>query len=147
VQLAQTEIERLSAEAAKLNAALERLETDKNAVEGKARVELVVYGAIILLIALLATISSILFVNRRRVIATKREGLGPEARPLSPVVESPRASGGTDSAPAGDTASYSLNLAQSSSSDATAPKSENRSGASDATSSSETDEERVTLPI
>jgi hypothetical protein len=150
VQLAQTEIERLSAETAKLSTALERLETDKNAVEGKARaMELVVYGAIIILIALLATISSILFVNRRRVIATNREGLGAEAKPLSPLVESPRASGGGDSAPAktGNTASYSLNLTQSSSSDATAPKSQNGSGASDATSSSETDEGRVTLPI
>ena len=149
-QLAKAEVERVSAETAKLNAALERLETDKNAVEGKARAtELVVYGAIIILIALLATISSILFVNRRRVIATKREGLGPEAKPLSPVVEFPRASGGGDSVPtkAGNTASYSLNFAQSSSSDATAPKSQNGSGASDATSSLETDEERVTLPI
>ena len=53
-QVAKAEIERLSAETAKLNAALERLETDKNAVEGRARtMEFVVYGAIIILISLM----------------------------------------------------------------------------------------------
>jgi hypothetical protein len=154
-QLAKTELERLSAETAKMNAALERLETEKTAVEGKARaMEFVAYGAIIILIALLAIVSSILFVNRRRAIAAKREGLGletkrPGATGDSPVAETQRASDGGDSQPAkaSNTASYSLDLAQSSSSDATGPKSQGGSGASDGRSSSETTEERVTLPI
>src|SRR5262249_40806497 len=78
-QVTQAEIDRLSAETAKLNAALERLETEKTAVEGRAQTtESIAYGAIIILIALLAIVSSTLFVNRRRAIGAKREGVGPE---------------------------------------------------------------------
>lgn len=153
-RVAQTEIERLSAEAAKLNASLERLETERAAAEGRIRtMEFVVYGAIIILIALLATISSTLFVNRRRALA-KREGVETETTPLevtrdSSVVETPRASDVGDSQPAktNDKASVSADLAESLVSGATAPKSQDGSGASDALSSSDTDEERVTLPI
>ncbi len=154
-QVAKIEIERLSAETAKLNAALERLGTEKNAVEGKARaMEFVVYGAIIILIALLAIISSILLVNRRRAMPAKAEGIGPETKPSevtgdTPVVETSRASGGGDShlAMASDTSSFSPDLARPVSSDAPAPKSQDGNGASDERSSPETAEERVTLPI
>jgi cell division protein FtsB len=136
-QVAKAEVERLSAEAAKLNAALERLETEKTAVEGKARaMEFVLYGAIIILIALLATISSILWVNRRRALAAKQEGLGPETKPSeatgdSTVVEAHRPPDGGHSQPskATDTALFP-DLPQSLPSDATAPKSQNGSGAS-----------------
>jgi hypothetical protein len=154
-QVAKIEVERLNAETAKLNAALERLETEKNAVEGKARaMEFVVYGGIIILIALLATISSILLANRRRAIAATEEGIGPETKPSevtgdTSIVQTSRALGGGDSnlAKASETSSFSRDLARPLSSDATAPKSQAGNGASDARSSSETAEERVTLPI
>jgi hypothetical protein len=81
-ELAKAEVERLSAEAAKLNSALERLQTEKN----EARVmELVVDGAIIILIALIAIISSILLISRRKAIAGKADGAGREAK-LSGIV-------------------------------------------------------------
>jgi len=153
-QAAKAEIERLSAEAAKLNDALERLEKKRAALEGKAQImEFVAYGATIILIALLAIVSSILFVNRRRALA-KREAAEAETKPSevtrdSSVVETPRASDVGDSQPAktGDKASVSPDLAESLFSDATAPKSQGGLGVSDAPSSSDTDEERVTLPI
>ena len=148
-QLTQTEMERLRAETAKLNAALERLETEKTAVEGKARaMEFVIYASIIVLIGLLVTISSILFV-RRKAIAAKREGVGPETKPSEMIGDTPfqRASNGGDSEPAkpSDTTLTSPELAQFLP-DGTAPKGQNGSGASDATSPSETAEERVRLP-
>jgi len=154
-QLAQTEIEKLRAETAKLNAALERLETEKAAAESKARaMEFVVYASIIILIALLATISSIFFVNWRRAIAAKGEGVRPETKPSevtgdSAVVETQLVSGGDDLQPAktGDTALFSSDLTPALSSDASAQKSHNGSGASDAKSTSDTGQERVTLPI
>jgi hypothetical protein len=150
-QVAQTEIERLSAETAKLNTALQRLETERAAAEGKARVmEFFLYGAIIILIALLATVSSILFINRRKTIAGKADGVGPEAKLSgmigdSPVVETQPASDRGDSEPAkaSDTILTSPEVAQFLP-NATAPKGQNGSGASDAISTSE---ERVTLPI
>ncbi len=153
-QAAKGEIGRLSAETAKLNAALERLEKERAAVEGKAQImEFVAYGATITLIALLAIASSILFVNRRRALA-KREAVEAETKPSevtrdSSVVETPRASDVGDSQPAktSDKASVSPNLAEPLFSGAPAPKSQGGSGASDAVSSSDTDEERVTLPI
>jgi hypothetical protein len=149
---AQIEIDRLTAEGARLNATLQRLETEKTATEAKAHtMESVAYGGIATSTLLLVIVSSIFFVNRRRSIAAKQEGVGleTEASEISPVVETPRATDGGDLQPAktSNTASYSLDLAQSSSSDATNSKRQNGSGASDATSSSETDEERVTLPI
>jgi hypothetical protein len=149
---AQIEIDRLTAEGASLNATLQRLETEKTAAEAKAHtMESVAYGGIATSTLLLVIVSSIFLVNRRRSIAAKQEGVGleTEASEVSPVVETPRATDGGDLQPAktSNTASYSLDLAQSSSSDATNSKRQNGSGASDATSSSETDEERVTLPI
>jgi hypothetical protein len=156
-QLAKTEIERLNAEGAKLNAALERLETEKTAAEAKAHtMESVAYGGIAVSIALLAIVSSVLFVNRRKVTAAKREGVEPETKPSevigdSAVVETQRTSEVGDSHPskASDTVSSSPELAQSSTSDATIAKSQDESTASDSksTSSSDTAEERVTLPI
>jgi hypothetical protein len=154
-QAAKAEIGRLSAETAKLNAALERLEKERAVVEGKAQImEFVAYGATIILIALLAIVSSILFVNRRRALAAKREAVEAETKPSevtrdSSVVETPRASDGSDSQPAktSDKASVSPDLAEPLFSGVTAPKSQGGSGASDAVSSSDTDEERVTLPI
>ena len=142
-------MERLRAETAKLNAALERLETEKTAVEGKARaMEFVIYASIIVLIGLLVTISSILFV-RRKAIAAKREGVGPETKPSEMIGDTPfqRASNGGDSEPAkpSDTTLTSPELAQFLP-DGTAPKGQNGSGASDTTSPSETAEERVRLP-
>jgi hypothetical protein len=142
----------LTAEGASLNATLQRLETEKTAAEAKAHtMESVAYGGIATSTLLLVIVSSIFLVNRRRSIAAKQEGVGleTEASEVSPVVETPRATDGGDLQPAktSNTASYSLDLAQSSSSDATNSKRQNGSGASDATSSSETDEERVTLPI
>src|SRR5262249_16130293 len=115
-QVTQAEIDRLSAETAKLNAALERLETEKNAVEGRAqKTESIAYGAIIILIALLAIVSSTLFVNRRRAIAAKREGVGPETKPSDSAVVARRTSEGGDSQPSklSDTASSVPELAQS----------------------------------
>ena len=145
--VAKAEIERLSAETAKLNAALEQLETDKNAVEGRARtMEFVVYGAIIILIALLATISSILFVNRRRAIAANTEQLGPETKPSGVTGDSPVV-GTQPHSEATDTISTSPALAQSLSSDATTPKCQGGSDGSGARSSSDAAEERVAQPI
>jgi hypothetical protein len=145
-QLAKAEVERLSAEAAKLNSALERLQTEKN----EARMmEFVVDGAIIILIVLITIISSILFINRRKAIADKADAVGPEAKLPgmigdSPVVETQRASDGGASEPAkaSDTILSSPEPAQFL--PATAPKSQNGSGSSNAISTSE---ERVTLPI
>jgi hypothetical protein len=151
-QVAKIEVERLSAETAKLNAALERLETEKSAVEGKARaVEFVVYGAIIILIALLATIASLLLVNQRGARAAKKERIGPETKPSeatgdNSVVQTSRALGGGDSQ-VSDRSSSSPDLARPLSPDATAPKSRDGNGASETRTSSETAEQRVTLPI
>jgi hypothetical protein len=146
-QLAKAEVERLSAEAASLNSALERLQTEKN----EARMmEFVVDGAIIILMALIAIISSIIFINRRKAIAGKADGVGPEATLSgmigdSPIVETQRASdgGASQAAKIPDTILTSLEPAQFLP-NATAPKNQNGSAASDAISTSE---ERVTLPI
>jgi hypothetical protein len=146
-QLAKAEVDRLSAEAAELNSALERLQTEKN----EARMtEFIIDGAIIFLIALIAIMSMILFINRRKALAGKADGVGPEAK-LSgmvgdpPVVETQCASnGGASEHPeATDTVLKSPEPAHFFP-NATASKSQNGSGASDVTSTSE---ERVTLPI
>ena len=146
-QLAKAEVDRLSAEAAELNSALERLQTEKN----EARMtEFIIDGAIIFLIALIAIMSTILFINRRKALAGKADGVGPEAK-LSgmvgdpPVVETQCASnGGASEHPeATDTVLKSPEPAHFFP-NATASKSQNGSGASDVTSTSE---DRVTLPI
>jgi hypothetical protein len=112
--------------------------------------EFVVDGAIIILIALIAIISSILIINRRKAMAGKADGVGPEAK-LSGTVEHPpvvetqcESNGGSSEHPeATNTVLTSPQPAQFLP-NATAPKSQNGSGASDVTSTSE---ERVTLPI
>jgi hypothetical protein len=147
-QLAKTEIERLNAEGAKLTAALERLETEKTAAEAKAHtMESVAYGGIAISIALLAIVSSVLFVNRRKATAAKREGVESETKP--PVVETLRTPEGGDSQPskASDTASSAPELAQSSISDANIARSQDESGVSKSKAGSDTAEEYVTLPI
>jgi hypothetical protein len=103
-QLAAAEIEKLNAERTKLNAALERLETDKAAAEGKAHtMQSVAYGAI--LIALLAIVSSLFFVGRRRSKPADRQSIGPGMNPLpvaerSPLAETQLKSSGGESQPA-----------------------------------------------
>jgi hypothetical protein len=150
-QLAKAETERLSAERIKLNAALEQLETEKTAAEGRAHImAFVAYGAIIVLIALLAIVSSLLFLNRRRAAAVKRQGIGPETK-LSQVTEdSPETERASDSqrSKISDAPPSSPELAQSSTSDATMAKSEDASGVSDTKSapSSDTAEDHVTMP-
>jgi hypothetical protein len=152
-QLAKADIEKLRAETANLNSAVERLQTEKTAVEGKARVMVfVVYG--VTFIALLATISAILLVNRRRAISAKRQWAGPEIKPVevtahSPAVEMQAAPGAADlqGAKTGDTALFSPDLTQPLPSDATAQKSKDGSRSSDARSPSDTEEGRVILPI
>ena len=90
-QVANNEIERLSAESAKLNAAVRQLETEKAATEGKAHtMESVAYGSGV--IALLAIVSSIFFARRRRAIAVgpqlaTRGTKPPDVTGHSPVVE------------------------------------------------------------
>src|SRR5262249_8145412 len=136
------------AETAKLNAALERLETEKTAVEGRAQTtESIAYGAIIILIALLAIVSSTLFVNRRRAIAAKRERVGPETKP-SEVIGDSRTSEDGDSQPSklSDAASSVPELAQSAMSD-TIRVSQHGSGGSKSKAGSGAAEEYVTLPM
>ena len=61
-QLAKDELERLRTERIALNTALERSETERTAAEGKAHtMESVAYGTIIILIALLAIASWLLY--------------------------------------------------------------------------------------
>jgi hypothetical protein len=152
-QLAKADIEKLRAETADLNSAIERLQTEKAAVEGKARVMVfVVYGVI--LIALLATISAILLLNRRRALAAKRQWAGSEIKRVevgahSPAVETQAApaAGDLQGAKTGDTAFFSPDPPQPLPSDATAQKSQEGGRASDARTPSDAGEERVTLPI
>jgi hypothetical protein len=79
VQLAKTEIESLNAERARLKAAVERLESDKIAAENKAQVmESVAYGTFV--IALMAIVSSLFFVIRKK--STGPKSIGPEPIPV-----------------------------------------------------------------
>jgi hypothetical protein len=143
-QLAKTEIEGLNAERAKLNAALERLEADKTAAEAKANtMESVAYGGIAISILLLAIVSSIFFVNRRKAIAAKGEGVEPETKPS----EHPSEGGDSQPSKANDTAPPASELAQSSMSDATVGGSRDESGVSKSKAGSGAAEEYVTLPI
>ena len=90
-QVANNQIERLSAESAKLNAAVRQLETEKAAAEGKAhRMESVAYGSGV--IALLAIVSSIFFASRKKAVTVEPQRTTPETKPPdvtghSPVVE------------------------------------------------------------
>ena len=90
-QATDNQIERPSAESAKLNAVVRQLESEKAAAEGKARrMEHVAYGLGV--IALLAIVSSIFFAFRRRAVAVEPQRTAPETKPYdvtghSPVVE------------------------------------------------------------
>jgi hypothetical protein len=137
-QLAKTEIERLSAEGAKLNAALERLE----AAEAKAHtMESVAYGGVAISILLLAIVSYVLFVNRRKATAAKREGVEPETKPSEVIRDS--AVVAPESLKVCDTASPPPELAQPSSSDAAIRASREEVGVSKTKGGAE---EYVTLP-
>src|SRR5262249_2135280 len=81
------------------------------------------------LIALLATVTAMLLVNRRRTIAAKRQWAGPEIKPVevtahSPAVETQAAPDAADlqGAKTGDTALFSSDLTQPLPSDATAAR-------------------------
>ena len=79
VQLAKTEIESLNAERARLKAAVERSESDKVAAENKAEVmKSVAYGTLV--IALMAIVSSLFFVIRKK--STGPKWIGPESIPI-----------------------------------------------------------------
>jgi hypothetical protein len=90
-QATDNQLERPSAESAKLNAVVRQLGSEKVAAEGKARrMEHVAYG--LGLIALLAIVSSIFFAFRRRAVAVEPQGTAPETKLYdvtghSPVVE------------------------------------------------------------
>jgi hypothetical protein len=90
-QVAGNEIEKLSAESAKLNAAVRQLETAKAEAEGKARrMESVAYGSGVL--ALLAIVSSVFFVSRKKAVTVAPQRTPSETKPAhfteqSPVVE------------------------------------------------------------
>jgi hypothetical protein len=79
VQLAKTEIESLNVERARFKATVERLESDKIAAENKAQVmKSVAYGTFV--IALMAIISSLFFVIRKK--STGPKWIGPEPIPI-----------------------------------------------------------------
>jgi hypothetical protein len=151
VQVADKEIERLSAERAKLTAVIQQLESARSAAEGKAHtMESLAYGAVV--VALLAIVSSIVFVNRRKAIAVEplRVALGTKPSDTtgqSPVVEIQPASGG-DSQPTKPSDSDSASLELLSKSDAsTAGTIESGVSDSQSTSHSDAAEERVKLPV
>jgi predicted lipid-binding transport protein (Tim44 family) len=116
--------------------------------------ESVAYGGIAISVALLAIVSSVLFVNWRKATAAKRQGVESETKPPevigdSAVVKTRRTPEGGDSQPskASDTASSAPELAQSSMSDANIARSRDESGVSKSKAGSDTAEEYVTLPI
>jgi hypothetical protein len=79
VQLATTEIESLNAERARLKATVERLESDKIEAENKAQVmKSVAYATLV--IALMAIVSSLFFVIRKK--STGPKWIGPEPIPI-----------------------------------------------------------------
>jgi hypothetical protein len=84
-QLAKTEIESLNAERARLKAAVERLEGDKITADNKAELmKSVAYGTFV--IALMAIVSSLFFVIRKKSTATKL--FGPEPNPIQATGDS-----------------------------------------------------------
>jgi hypothetical protein len=113
-QVAKNEIEALNAERARLNTALQRLETDKTAAEGKARVmESATYAAFT--IALIAIVSSLFFVIRKK--STGPKWIGPEipARHSSVADSQFKSKGGDTQLPeAGERRSSSLEPNQTS---------------------------------
>jgi hypothetical protein len=91
-QIADNQIER-SAESAKLSDAMQQLESEKAAAESKARrMESVAYGSGVL--ALLAIVSSILFVSRKKAVTVAPQMGASEKKPANvtkqfPVSEPP----------------------------------------------------------
>jgi hypothetical protein len=79
-QVAGNQIERLSAESAKLNDAVRQLSSEKAAAESKARrMESVAYGSGVL--ALLAIVSSVYFVSRKRAVTVGPQRTASETKP------------------------------------------------------------------
>ena len=79
-KVVNNQIERLSAESAKLNAAIRQLETEKAASERKAhRMESVAYGSSV--IGLLAIVSSIFFASRKKAATVAPQMSAPEKKP------------------------------------------------------------------
>jgi hypothetical protein len=143
VQLAKTEIESLNAERARLKAAVERLESDKVAAENKAEVmKSVAYGTFV--IALIAIVSSLFFVIRKKSTGPKWIGAGTipiRTTGHSSVADTqPKSNGGQSHSEASDTRSSSPEPAQASISKADIVGSQSESGVSDTkpTSSSDT---------
>src|SRR5215813_11836860 len=130
-QLTKNKIETLNAERARLNTALQRLETDKTAAEGKVRVmEFVAYAAFT--IALIAIVSSLFFVIRKK--STGPKWIGPEVPTRhSSVADSQLKSKGGDTQllEAGEGRSSSLEPAQASISNLEIVAGQSESGASD----------------
>jgi hypothetical protein len=130
-QLAENEIEALNAERARLNTALQRLETDKTAAEGKARLmESAAYAAFT--IALIAIVSSLFFVIRKK--STGPKWIGPEipARHSSVADSQFKSKGGDTQLPeAGERRSSSLEPAQASISNPDIVSGQSESGTSD----------------
>jgi len=130
-QLTKNKIETLNAERARLNTALQRLETDKTAAEGKVRVmEFVAYAAFT--IALIAIVSSLFFVIRKK--STGPKWIGPEVPTRhSSVADSQLKSKGGDTQllEAGERRSSSLEPAQASISNLEIVAGQSESGASD----------------
>jgi hypothetical protein len=146
-QLAQAEVERLSAETTKLNAALEQSETKRASAEAKThQMEMVAYGGSGILIALLAIVSSALLISRRKATAAKLNAIT-EANPSQ---QTTLALDDRNSKPLGatDTVLPSSELAHSPPADMSVGKDGDGSGISDmkSTPNSDTAEERVTLP-
>ena len=78
-QVANNEIERLSAEGAKLNAVVRQLESEKAGAESKAhKMEFLAYGSGV--IALLAIVASVLFVSRKKVVTVEPQKTASEAK-------------------------------------------------------------------
>ena len=100
-------------------------------------------------IALLAIVSSVLFVNRRKATVAKSEGVEPETKPSEVIGETRRTpeSGDSQLSNARDTASSAPELEQSSMPDANIARSRDESGVSKSKAGSDAGEEYVTLPI
>jgi hypothetical protein len=87
-QVADNHIERLSAESAKLNDAVRQLSSEKAAAESRARrMESVAYGSGVL--ALLAIVSLVFFVSRKRAVTVESQRTPSEMNPANFTGQSP----------------------------------------------------------
>lgn len=81
-RVADNQIEKLSAESAKLNDAVRQLSSEKAAAESKARrMESVAYGSGML--ALLAIVSSVFFANRKKAVTVQPQRTSSEIKPAN----------------------------------------------------------------